>query len=256
MAGRVHGERRANLAELDPALRERLLALDEPVDRSNWTAVVERSNASRASTRRSFALVACGALALALALASALVQRFGEPTTPAAAPLRMTLHLTDGSGVVLYSRAERAGFLDNSDDRPGTQSLGRSASGVAETAAVVRSLSGGPFHVRPALVHDAHASGQPTDAGPLPGDEAFVSFEVFTTPELRGTVGSAVLSCQYGFDRDAYCDGAVDLGDGMRLTAGGTLDAGADHITLAITSSYGPNGMGRGSLSASRPDQI
>jgi hypothetical protein len=250
-------ERRENLAELDPVLRDRLLGLDEPVDRSDWAAVVERSRLPRPSRYRSFALVATGAVVASLALASLLVQQLpsGGRSARAAAPLRLTVHLSDGSGLVLYSEAGRAAFLDNSDDRlGGGEPSARAKSEASGTAAIVRSLSGGPFHVSPALIRAENAAQQVS--GPLPGDEALVSLEVFTTPELQKAVGSALLTCRYAFDRNAYCDGAVELADGVRLTAAGTLDADADHLTLAITSGYGRDGIGRGALTASRPDQV
>ena len=114
MAGRGawSHERRENLAELDPVLRDRLLRLDEPVDRSDWAAVVQRSRVFRRSRHRSFALVASGAAVLSLSFTVSLVPLFpgaGHPR-PGAAPLRLSLHLSDGSGLVLYSVVERDGF--------------------------------------------------------------------------------------------------------------------------------------------------
>jgi hypothetical protein len=92
--------------------------------------------------------------------------------------------------------------------------------------------------------------------GPLPGDRALVSFRVFTNAGLGTPAGSAVLTCQYGLDRNAYCDGAVDLEDGVRLTGSGTLNADAHHYTLMVTSGYGRDGIGRGVLTASPRDQV
>ena len=229
--GRSSHDRRANLAELDSALRSRLLDLDEPVDRSDWEAVVSRSTAARVSRYRSFAVVASAAAVLALALTVSLVRLFpatGHPR-PEAAPVRLALHLGDGSGLVLYSVAKRTRFLDNSDGR---------LAGGPSTVAIEHSLSGGPFHVRAALVRAATTAPHVTD-GPLPGDQALVSLHLFTTAGLKTTAGSAVMACQYGFDRNAYCNGAVDLRNGVRLTASGTLEAGVDHFTLVATGGYG-----------------
>jgi hypothetical protein len=242
-------ERRENLAELDSVLRDRLPSLDEPIDRSDWAAVVQRSRVFRRSRYRSFALVASGAAVLSLAFTLSLVPLFegaGHPR-PGAAPLRLSLHLSDGSGLVLYSVPERARFFDNSDDRLAGRPSGHSA-------ATVRSLSGGPFHVPAALFHAATTARDVTD-GPLPGDRALVSFRVFTNAGLETPAGSAVLTCQYGLDRKAYCDGAVDLEDGMRLTGSGTLNADANHYTLMVTSGYGRDGVGRGVVTASQRDQ-
>lgn len=230
--GRSH-ERRENLAELDSVLRDRLLRLDEPVDRSDWAAVVHRSRGLRPSRYRSFALVASGGAVLSLALTLSLVPLFSAAghSRPEAAPLRLSLHLSDGSGLVLYSVAERARFLDNSDDRLAGQPSGRSA-------AIMRSLSGGPFHVPAALLH-AESTARRVTVGPLPGDRALVSFRVFTNAGLETPAGSAVLTCQYGLDRNAYCDGAVNLEDGVRLTGSGTLKADGNHYTLMVSGGYG-----------------
>ena len=241
-------ERRENLAELDPLLRNRLLGLDEPVDRGDWAAVVGRSRGLRLSRYCAFTVVASGAAVLSLALASALAPQFrgGGHPAPGAAPLRLTLHLSDGSGLVLYSNGRRTRFLDNADGRLAGRYAERTTASGSRTAEIARSLSGGPFPVRAALIRDAGGARQ-VSHGPLPGDEALVSLRVFTTPELRGTVGSAILTCQYGFERNAYCDGAVDLEDGVRLTAAGTLNTDADHVTLAVTSGYGRDGISRAS---------
>ena len=229
--GRSNHDRRANLAELDSALRSRLLGLDEPVDRSDWGAVVKRSRAFRASRYRSFAVVASAAAVLALVVTVSLARLFpgtGHPR-PEAASVRLALHLGDGSGLVLYSVAKRTRFLDNSDGR---------VAGRPSTVAIEHSLSGGPFHVRAALVRALSTARHVID-GPLPGDEALVSFHLFTTAGLKTTAGSAVMACQYGFDRNAYCNGAVDLQNGVRLTASGTLDADVHHLSLVATDGYG-----------------
>ena len=246
-------ERRENLAELDPVLRNRLLSLDEPVDRSDWGAVVKRSRVFRLSRYRSFAVAASGAAVLSLALALSLVLLFpgaGHPR-PGAAPLRLAVHLGDGGGLVLYSVAKGARFLDNSDARLSGRPSGRTRPGASGTAAIVRSLSSGPFHVHAARFHAASTARHVT-GGPLPGDETLVSFHLFTTAGLETTAGSAVLTCQYGFDRNAYCDGAVDLEDGVRLTASGTLNPDANHFTLVVASGYGRDTIGSGVLTVSR----
>src|SRR5581483_11330121 len=114
MTGR-NRERRQNLDELDSSLRTRLLRLDEPVDRSDWTAVVTRSKAFRRSRIRSFAVVACGVAVLALALGLSLGRVSSGPPQPraAATPLRLALRLGNGNGLVLYSVAKRSRVLDN-----------------------------------------------------------------------------------------------------------------------------------------------
>jgi hypothetical protein len=247
MSGRRGHERRENLAELDSVLHHRLRSLDEPVDRSDWGAVVQRSRGLRGARRRSVTLVAGGAAVLSLALTWILVPllRDGGHARPGAPPLRLSLHLSDGTGLLLYSVAERARFLDDSDDRLAAQPSGR-------RAAIVRSLSGGPFRVRAAHA-DAAVTARRATGGPLPGDRALVSFRVFTSAGLETPAGSAVLACQYGLDRNAYCEGAVDLEEGMRLTGSGTLSADANRFTLMVTGD-GRDGVARGVLTASPRD--
>jgi len=240
-------ERRENLAELDSVLRTRLLRLDEPVDRSDWGAVVERSRALRPSRYRSFAVVASGAAVLSLAFALSLGQLFpasGHPRRDAA-PLQLALHLSDGSSLVLYSGARRARFLDYADGRFAGRGSEHTTAETAGTAAIARSLTDGPVHVSARFLHAANTA-TPATEGPMPGDQALLSFRVFTTAGLDKTAGSAVLTCLYGVDRSAYCDGAVRLDDGMELSASGVLDPDADRFTLAVT-----GGSGRGVLTAS-----
>jgi hypothetical protein len=219
-------ERRRMPDELGSALRGRLLRLDEPIDRSDWTAVVGRSRLVRRSRYRSVAVVATAAavLAVAFGLGSArLFEGAGHPRA-AAAPVRLALQLGDGNGLVLYSVASRTQFLDNPSERT-----------TPETPAVARSLTSGPFHVEPAVFE---SGARQIAATPLPGDLALVSFDLFTTAGLQTPAGSAVLTCEYGADRTAYCNGAVDLENGARITASGTLTADVSHLTLVATSGY------------------
>jgi hypothetical protein len=57
---------RHNLAELDPLLRSRLLALDEPVSRRDWRDVVRRSGPSWASRLSTLATLGVALLAIAV----------------------------------------------------------------------------------------------------------------------------------------------------------------------------------------------
>jgi hypothetical protein len=52
----VNAETRRNLAELDPCLRRRVLALDEPVARDDWADVVRRWRACLPWARRVLAI--------------------------------------------------------------------------------------------------------------------------------------------------------------------------------------------------------
>jgi hypothetical protein len=205
--------------ELDAVVRSRLLGPDEPVDASDWSAVVDRARRLRRASYRPYA-VAAATVALAAAASLGVLVVRGAP--PAAVALRLSLQ-GDGQPLVLYSAPSRV--VESSASRV-----------VAEPASLVRSLTGGPFGVDAALVRAAAA--RPVSGGPLPGDQALYSLRLFTTAGLARTAGSAVLTCRYGVDRLAYCNGVVDLDDGMRVTASGTLSRGADHVALVVSSRY------------------
>jgi hypothetical protein len=222
-------------AELDAIVRRRLIGPDEPVGRSDWSAVVDRSRRLRVARYRP-AAVAAALLALAAAASLAIVLP-GDGHPRAAASLRLSLQ-GDGRGVVLYSGASRARVVESSAGRV-----------TAQPAALVRSLSGGPFHVDAALVR-ASAATRHTTGGPLPGDQALYSFRLFTTAGLGTAAGSAVLTCRYGLDRSAYCDGVVDLDDGMRLTTSGTLNPAAGRVALVVSGGYCRNAVRCGRLTS------
>ncbi len=239
-------EHRRNLAELDPVLRDRILGLDEPVARSDWGVVVRRSRVLRLASRRSLvvALVAASASLLAATWGLGDALTGAGPARSTTAPLRLALRLTDGSGVVLYSKARHAPFVDNSDGR----ARGRSSSDAEVTAplaaAGIRHMlgGGGPFDLEAAVVRSAV---QPA-GGPLPGDQALLSLNLYTTARLERGAGSAVLTCEYGMHDNAYCDAVVHLEDGSRLMASGMLNPDASHATLVVTGGVDRTGTSRG----------
>jgi hypothetical protein len=101
---------------------------------------------------------------------------------------------------------------------------------------------GGPFDLDAAVVRSsAKASG-----GPLPGDQALLSLNLYTTARLERSAGSAVLTCEYGTDDNAYCDAVVHLEDGSRLMASGMLNPDASHVTLVVTGGVDRTGASRG----------
>ena len=233
-------ERRDNLDELDPMLRDRLLALDEPVGRSDWGAVVKRSRGVRLSSRRTWALGIAAAGLAALGAAGAtlgLALTNGGNPQSAASAVRLDVRLSPGSGLVLYSHAARQDqFVDSSDDRlRGRASVSLDRPAAAVPAAIERTLTvTGPFRVDRALLRAAGSLEGEAD-GPLPGDRALLAFTLFTTAGLDRRAGSAVLTCQYGFEHNAFCNAAFDLADGSRLTASGVLEPGAKNLTLVAT---------------------
>ncbi len=74
--------------------------------------------------------------------------------------------------------------------------------------------------------------------GPFPGDEALFSFAVFKTGNLQTTIGSAVFTCQYYFNKNAFCDASFQLNGGTLMGAG-AFSFSATKFALAITGGYG-----------------
>jgi hypothetical protein len=74
--------------------------------------------------------------------------------------------------------------------------------------------------------------------GPFPGDEALFSFNVFKTGSLQTTLGSAVFTCQYYFDKNAFCDASFQMNGGTLIGAG-AFSFNATQFALAITGGYG-----------------
>ena len=74
--------------------------------------------------------------------------------------------------------------------------------------------------------------------GPFPGDQAVFAFKLYTDSSRRTASGSAVLTCQYYFDRNGYCDVAYQLKGGT-LYGAGTLNFDSKQFAFAITEGSG-----------------
>jgi hypothetical protein len=86
--------------------------------------------------------------------------------------------------------------------------------------------------------------------GPFPGDEALFTFDVFATGKLQASVGNAVFTCQYYFDKNAFCDVSFQLKGGS-LIAAGAFNFNAKTFALAITGGYGSYSGASGDVEAS-----
>jgi len=148
-------------------------------------------------------------------------------STPAAASRAASpspLVIRAGSSLTLYSFAEQEQFVNNQDDR--SRGEGHNPFGTyGDVSPPVQELRNGPF----------------------PGDTTFVSFNIYATPSLKHKVGSAVFTCQYNFNKNAFCDAAFQLSGGT-LIAEGSFDFDATTFTLAITGGYGSYGNITGSV--------
>lgn len=74
--------------------------------------------------------------------------------------------------------------------------------------------------------------------GPFPGDEAVYLFTLYSSADLGKKTGSAVLTCQYYFNRNAFCDASFSINGGTLIGAG-ALNFDATHYAIAITGGYG-----------------
>ncbi len=93
------------------------------------------------------------------------------------------------------------------------------------------------------------ASSEKTN-GPFAGDEALFSFDVYTSPGLQSKAGSAVYTCWYYFNKNAFCDASFQLKGGT-LIAAGTLNFEGKKFALAITGGYGKFSRMTGDVEAS-----
>jgi hypothetical protein len=118
--------------------------------------------------------------------------------------------------VTLYSTVKTQQFVDNGDDE---------ARGYADN----------PFGFRNKPAQAAETEDQ---NGPFPGDEAFFSFNLYSDAAHHKPAGVAIFTCQYYFDRNAFCDASYQLKRG-NVTAGGASSFSANNFTLAITGGSG-----------------
>jgi len=118
--------------------------------------------------------------------------------------------------LTLYSAVKKVQFVDNADDE---------ARGYADN----------PFGFRN---KSAAAAENEDKNGPFAGDLAFFSFTVYSDAARHKPVGVAAFTCQYYFDRNAFCDATYELKRG-NLTAGGASVFDANNFTLAVTGGTG-----------------
>jgi len=117
--------------------------------------------------------------------------------------------------ISLYSVATSEQFVNNEDDRArgeGTNPFGN----FRDESPVVKETANGPF----------------------PGDESVFTFSLYTNARLETKAGSAVLTCLYNFNKNAFCDATYQL-DGGTLVAAGAFNFNASNFVLVITGGYG-----------------
>ena len=126
----------------------------------------------------------------------------------------------------IYAITEVEQFLDHSDDR--TRGKGNNPFGNFKDSKTVTKEAGN---------------------GPFPGDNAVFSFGLYTNPNRKTSVGSAIFTCTYNFDRHAFCDASYQLSGGVLLGAG-AFDFNAGTFEVAITGGTGKYAAATGDISA------
>jgi hypothetical protein len=85
---------------------------------------------------------------------------------------------------------------------------------------------------------DFAATALATKHPPYPGDEAFFTFSIYTSPTLKTRAGSAVLSCTYNFGEDAFCDASYQLDSGS-LYGSAAFNFNTSAFVVALTGGTG-----------------
>jgi len=88
--------------------------------------------------------------------------------------------------------------------------------------------------------------------GPFPGDQALFEFNVYSASDLKKVAGSAVFTCNYGFQKLGFCDAIYQLNGGT-LVAEGALDFNAKTFSLVVTGGTGKYRLAAGEVAASAP---
>jgi len=148
-----------------------------------------------------------------------------------AVPLAGTAAASRAAGAVtqritLYSVATEEQFINNADDR-------------------ARGHGNNPF----GNFKDTSAVTKEAGAGPFPGDEAIFTFDVYADAGLSRKIGYATYTCQYGFNKNAFCDAAYTI-NGSGLIAVGGFNFDASSFSLAVTGGTGRYSRKTGELQA------
>jgi hypothetical protein len=118
--------------------------------------------------------------------------------------------------LVLYATAEQEQYVNNSDS-------------------LQRGEGNNPF----GNYKDLEPLANKNANGPFPGDEALFSFNLYSGPSLAKRVGTALFTCQYNFNKNAFCDASFQMTSGGTVIASGAFNFTASKFSLAITGGYG-----------------
>ncbi len=71
-----------------------------------------------------------------------------------------------------------------------------------------------------------------------PGNSAFFAFTLYSDPNRKHTLGTAIYTCSFNFNNNATCQAEYDLKDGI-LFAAGPVDFKSSRTLLAVTGGTG-----------------
>jgi hypothetical protein len=136
----------------------------------------------------------------------------------------------------VYSYPSEQQYLDHNDDEA------RGDEDNPFGTLIYRKCADGP-HYQVSLCDAAltKAAALKTDEhnnGPFAGDTAIFKFNLYPHSNRKGKLGTAVLSCQYYFKHNAFCDAVYQLSGGT-LIGEGTFNFDTNAFSLAITGGYG-----------------
>jgi hypothetical protein len=127
--------------------------------------------------------------------------------------------------LTLYATAEQEQYVDNSDS-------------------LQRGEGNNPF----GNYKDLEPLANKNATGPFPGDEALFSFNLYTDSNLKTRAGSAIFTCQFNLNKNAFCDASFQLAAGGTLMASGAFNFTAARFSLAVIGGYGAYSNRRGSV--------
>jgi hypothetical protein len=117
--------------------------------------------------------------------------------------------------ITMYSIATQEQFLNHEDDRD-------------------RGKGNNPF----GNFKDSTSATKETGVGPFAGDRAVFTFKLFKDSSLTNVIGTAQFVCQYGFDKNAFCNAAYQLKDGQ-IVGEGQFNFNAGSFALVIVGGTG-----------------
>lgn len=136
---------------------------------------------------------------------------------------------THGRSLLLYAKPTRAQFINRADDR-------------------ARGLKVNPFNADILPPPPKANSGK---KGGRAGDNALFAFNLYTDPNLKRLVGTAIYSCTFNFAHEAICEADFELSHGSMIAMGpAQLDSTFSQLVLPVTGGTGRYAGAHGQLTS------